>query len=205
MTTVQPDHFAESAAIAEWVGAIGSLLGAVGTLAAVIFAMHLAGRDGKRIEVERREAAEDRAAFRKREEERAEREFRDQASRVSLINLGSTLDRRSGGTFVDLVVRNDSSQLVSWVVLLDRRATFPDGQLQGEVVRVDNWRTIEPGGERRARVLSPRGTGNHFELQFNDVTRQRWQLLDLGDLHAIEPGHPDYSSELSFVASGSDE
>lgn len=183
----------------DW-SALPDWLVAFGTFAAVAVSIYLAHRDGKRLAVERREAAEDRAEFRRIQTQVAEQRLRRLASRVTLSSEKDTDD--IGQQFRRYRVHNGGEEPITAVVITERPIVNEELSSTHQVIAT--WPTIEGGGERTitgpkyAPLESPLVRPTERWIMFGDETGQRWIRDEFGKLR-LASEDPDTPSGPIFL------
>jgi hypothetical protein len=177
----------------DW-GTLPDWLAAVGTIWAMLVALRLARRDGKRLESERTEAAADRALFRKQQAAEAEALRRRLAAKVTLV----VETYRDGGVkHHGWKVHNGGDEPISMVSVVRRAIAADDSTPNPTPFIAKTWPSIEAGGSRSE--VAPIYDEHYMaqgELQFTDGTGQRWQRMEFGALRTIDP---DDAHALRFV------
>lgn len=184
-------------------GSVPDWLAAVGTIGAVGWALHLGLRDGKRLDLERHEAkqdreaaADERALYRKDRAEEKDAEKRRLAAQVTLIAEKShsynKLQNDFEGPAVNWTVHNGGNEPISMVTLVQREIDPATGTETGNADMAKQWNVIEAGGTRRALTeLSGRTFHPNREVQFTDGAGVRWQRKSLGVLRMLEADDPE--------------
>lgn len=180
----------------DW-GTVPDWLAALGTISAVVLALRLAHRDGKRLEDERRGAAieraqayTDRRLFREQQEAEAEERKRRLASKVSLV-VEPYRDTQ-GARHVAWNVHNGSEEPITMVSVVRRALPVEEGAEKPLPMICKTWTSIEAGGERfEATKVYDEHNMREGELQFTDGAGQRWQRMEFGTLRMIEADDPD--------------
>ncbi|MCG2622699.1 hypothetical protein LVY72_12375 [Arthrobacter sp. I2-34] len=183
----------------DW-GSVPDWLAAIGTLAAVVFALAVATRDAKRLEVEQYQAARDREVFRQEQQEQAAQRKRRLAAQVTLITEETALMaigmadvlKPNFETFVqrNYTVHNGGEEPIFMATVVDN---FPmDGNLAGdyEARTIETWNVIEPDGRRTTAATIDPAAPSRREVQFNDGAGHRWQRQELGELREVSPDVP---------------
>lgn len=172
----------------DW-GSWADWFAALGTIAAVIVALGFGLRDGKRLKVERLEAAEDRARFREQQEAEAAAQKRRLAARVSITSHKFT--DKTGNQRCRWTVRNGGDEPIT-VVALVARSRRVDGKETRPPFYFQVWNSIEPHGEREKETAVFAESMHHEgEVQFTDGAGQFWQRKEFGWLEALELGAPE--------------
>ncbi|MDR6436051.1 hypothetical protein J2790_001172 [Paenarthrobacter nicotinovorans] len=186
----------------DW-GSVPDWLAGVGTISAVLVALHLGRRDGKRLREEREEAKADReAAARERAEFRQQREAeltaakRKLAAQVTVVNEIHRAGKIRYDTKLLWKVHNGGEEPISKIVIA-RREMHPDADPLTTLHA--QWQSIEAGGIRE--ILTP-FTGDmalpESEVQFTDGTGVRWQRKDSGELRQLAEDDPENIRVRSF-------
>lgn len=186
-------------ALQDW-GSVPDWLAAVGTIAAVGYALRVGFRDHKRLENERREAAEDRKLFRQEQAQQAVAARRRLAAQVTVVaGRVHSLDRdRNGfeGPGVKWEVHNGGDEPISLVALVQRPIPSESEAVAPEIS--EWWPVIEAGGSRE---IVTRLYGDNYhpnrEVQFTDGTGARWQRKSLGGLRELLADDPEM---VPFIA-----
>jgi hypothetical protein len=170
------------AAQQDW-GSWADWFAALGTVAAVIVALGFGLRDGKRLKVERLEAAEDRARFRERQHAEAEAQQRRLAARVSIIKEKFTDSR--GNRKCRWTVRNGGEEPIT-VIGLVARSRLVDGRETTPPFIFQTGGSIEPHGQREKETAVFGADMEHEgEVQFTDGAGQFWQRKEFGRLQKL--------------------
>lgn len=191
--TPQPSPVSAVDSGLDW-GSIPNWFAAVGTILAVGISIYLARRDGKRLEVERREAAEDRAEFRRLQAQEADRRMRQLASQVTLVSERG-FDSDDGKEFRSYRVHNNGDEPISLVTITERPIVNGELSPTGQIIKT--WPIIEGGGERIVR--GPNYFDHEFPLVrpmdraliFRDGLGQRWLRNELGVLRTLGDDDPE--------------
>lgn len=174
--------------IQDW-GSWADWFAALGTIAAVGVALGFGLRDGRRLKVERLEAAQDRARFREQQQFEAEAQQRRLAARVSV----------SSETFIDdlgarkcrWTVHNGGDEPISRIALVGRSIAV-EGKETPPPFIFGIWTSIEAHGQREKETLVfGDGMVREGELQFTDGAGQFWQRKEYGTLKALELDDPE--------------
>lgn len=177
-------------------GSLPDWLAAIGTIGAVLVSISFAMRDGKRLRIERAEAAKDRAEFRRTQEREAEQRARRLASRVTLISE-SHIDSE-GQRFRSYRVHNGGDEPISLATITERPVIDDDlSELSPTRQIIKTWNVIEAGGEQTYQ--GPKYSPQDFpvvrpmdrNLFFRDGLGQCWLRSELGELRILEKGDPD--------------
>jgi hypothetical protein len=186
-------------AVQNW-GSVPDWLAAVGTIAAVAYALRAGFRDHKRLETERREAAADRRLFRQEQAQQAMAARRRLAAQVTLVAGRTLVLLEDGlgfeGPAVKWQVHNGGDEPISLVALVQRPVPSESEAAAPEIA--DFWPAIEAGGSRE---IYTRLYGSNYhpnrEVQFTDGTGARWQRKTLGGLRELLPDDPEM---VPFIA-----
>lgn len=176
---------------------------AVGTIAAVGVALGFGVRDGKRLTVERLEAAEDRARFREQQSAEVEARKRRLAAKVTVIAdrspSGFHPDMGEARQYVNWTVHNGGEEPISMVSVVQRLRPGAPGADAAPTEISQIWPMIEPGASRTATTgiyNDPMDYERQREVQFTDGTGQRWQRKEFG---ALRPISSDDDEALTMV------
>lgn len=176
------------AAQQDW-GSWADWFAALGTIAAVGVALTFGLRDGKRLRVERQEAAEDRVRFREQQQAEAEAQKRKLAARVSVSSerfVDDLGDRKCRWT-----VHNGSDEPISTVALVGRTVPIAGKETPAPFI-FGIWASIEAHGQReKVTAIFGEGMVRQGELQFTDGAGQFWQRREFGALKALELDDPE--------------
>lgn len=181
-------------ALLDWVTAAGTLL-------AVGVSIFLALRDGKRLKIERVEAAEDRAEFRRLQAQEAEQRTRRLASQVSLSSEKSF--DSSGKQFRTYWVHNGGDEPISFVLITERPIVNDEMSTTHEIK--GQWLSIEGGGQRNVEgqkyppLEAPLVRPWERWVIFSDGLGQRWIRDEFGKLRlaADDPDAPSGAVPLT--------
>lgn len=172
----------------DW-GSWADWFAALGTIAAVGVALGFGLRDGKRLKVERLEAAEDRARFREQQKADAETQKRRLAARVSVSSerfIDDLGDRKCRWT-----VHNGGDEPISRIALVGRSIALEGKDTPAPFI-FGIWASIAARGEREEiTAIFGDGMVRKGELQFTDGAGQPWQRKEYGALRALERDDPE--------------
>lgn len=133
----------EHSSVADWIAAIGQAVGAIGTFAAVVVALVIARRDGRRLKREQRQR---------------------EASQARMITTRTELhweEIEDGGSSA-IIVRNNSNQAISSLTVRKAKVDgpniqwFPDDEAGGGLAMLGpgdsahfngSWRTVDDAGD----------------------------------------------------------
>ena len=160
----------------------------------MLFSIWLAQRDGKRLEVERREASEDRAEFRRLQAEEAEQRKRRLASQVTLYSE-SGYDSEGKQVSRTYHIHNGGDEPISKVRILER--PIVDDALSPRLIGMARWPIIEAGGRREKELTFPYLVRpEDRSLVFQDGLGQSWRKNELGALRRLEKSDPELQMPL---------
>lgn len=192
LPTSPPSPIAAASGL-DW-GSVADWLAGLATLSAVLVSIWLAQRDGKRLEVERREAAEDRAEFRRLQAEEAEQGKRRLASQVTLYSE-SGYDSAGKQVSRTYHVHNGGDEPITMVKVVERPTVGDTLSTVGHTV--EWWDTIEAGGRRMEVLKYVPGEAilqvhpANRSLIFSDGAKRRWERKELGGLSRFKEDDPD--------------
>lgn len=172
----------------DW-GSWADWFAALGTIAAVGVALGFGLRDGKRLKVERLEAAQDRARFREQQQAEAEDQKRRLAARVSVSSERFIDDL--GARKCRWTVHNGGDEPISRIGLVGRTVAA-EGRETPPPFIFGIWASIEAYGDReKVTAIFGEGMVREGELQFTDGAGQLWQRKEYGTLKALKLDDPE--------------